>query len=325
MTFTDILGNDRAAAELTAVLTGPRAPMSVLLEGPSGTGRRTLANIYAAGLVCKNGPLPCGTCSACKKVQAGIHPDVFSLRCPDDKQQIPIEQVRGLITSCYVAPNEADCRVFIIEDAGKLGPGGQNALLKILEEPPSGVYFVLTADSRTSLLSTVLSRMLVVTVRPLPPAICLSLIKERLSPTLSDQDLYEQCLVFEGCLGQILDALQDERAEENYRAAKALCLAAAAGDEWTGASILAGYEDKAKDYAGFLKLFGRLLQFLFRAKAGAVPPEGALADAAEKLSTASLVRMIEATGKAMLYQKGNISRPLGTSSLSSALFAAGIS
>lgn len=106
---------------------------------------------------------PCGVCRHCRKIAAGVHPDVITLeRRRDDKgrqrREIYVEQIRDIVSSAPVLPNEASRKVYIIRDAGTMNPAAQNALLKLLEEPPSFVTLILCAESEAAFLETVRSR-----------------------------------------------------------------------------------------------------------------------------------------------------------------------
>ena len=109
------------------------------------------------------GTRPCGLCRDCRKVAAGIHPDILvTERQKDekgkDKREIYVDQVRDIIASAPILPNEAEKKVYIIRDAGSMNAAAQNALLKILEEPPAFDAFLLIADHAGLLLETVRSR-----------------------------------------------------------------------------------------------------------------------------------------------------------------------
>lgn len=106
---------------------------------------------------------PCGVCRDCRKIKAGVHPDViFIERQVDDKgklrQIITVDQVRDMTADAIMIPNEARGKVFIIKDADTMNANAQNAALKSLEEPPDGVFFILCVSNAEKLLPTVRSR-----------------------------------------------------------------------------------------------------------------------------------------------------------------------
>ena len=118
----------------------------------------------AQTLVCQGeGPLPCGACRACRKAEAGIHPDIIRVQRPLDdkgrpKKEIPVDLIRAVASDALVLPNESERKVYLIEDADCMNSSAQNAALKLLEEPPKGVYFLLCVTNPALLLPTVRSR-----------------------------------------------------------------------------------------------------------------------------------------------------------------------
>ena len=126
-------------------------------------GLRTASRLAAALLCRGKGPLPCGLCPACRKALAGIHPDLIRVGLLKDdkgrqKKEILVDQVREMAADAVVLPNESERKVYLIEDADSMNAPAQNAALKLLEEPPAGVYFLLCAANPEKLLPTVRSR-----------------------------------------------------------------------------------------------------------------------------------------------------------------------
>lgn len=144
------------------------APHAVLLVGPAGVGKTTLALDLAAGLLCTAGDRaarPCGACRACRLVTSGGHPDVHRIGPEGPGRQVviggPGSRVRGirdLIAELALLPVEGGARVATIEAAHRMNEDAQAALLKTLEEPPAGVTLILCADAEEPLLPTIRSR-----------------------------------------------------------------------------------------------------------------------------------------------------------------------
>ena len=144
------------------------APGAVLLVGPAGVGKTTLAVDLAAGLLCTNDDptaRPCGACRSCRLVAHGGHPDLHVLGPEGAGRQVVIggsgskvRGVRDLITELALLPVEGGARVAIVESAHRMNEDAQAALLKTLEEPPARATIVLCADAEEPLLPTIRSR-----------------------------------------------------------------------------------------------------------------------------------------------------------------------
>jgi DNA polymerase-3 subunit delta' len=142
-----------------------------LFTGPTGVGRRTLALRLAQAVNCLQPPAPgqpCGTCSACTRIEKMQHPDLAVIQAEQAGGTLKVEQVRELQRSLSLAPYEAKYRVALLLRFEEAHASAANALLKTLEEPAPKVLMLLTAESVESLLPTIVSRCEVLRLRPLP-------------------------------------------------------------------------------------------------------------------------------------------------------------
>ncbi len=147
-----------------------KLPHACILASPNPELQNTAALQLAAAALCeKTQNVPCGACRHCRKVLKGIHPDVSIIeREVNEKgklrREITIGQIRDMASDAYILPNEASGKVYIIKEAELMNLNAQNAALKIFEEPPSGVMFILCAAKITQLLPTIRSRCAEITI-----------------------------------------------------------------------------------------------------------------------------------------------------------------
>jgi DNA polymerase-3 subunit delta' len=154
-------GQQSALTLVQRAVASERPPHALLLVGPTGVGKTTLALDLAAGLLClADDPAgrPCRECAACHKVAHGNHADLHRLAPEGAGQQIRVAQIQALASELALLPLEGRFRVAIIESAQRMNIDAQNALLKTLEEPPARVALILAADDSAGLLPTVVSR-----------------------------------------------------------------------------------------------------------------------------------------------------------------------
>ena len=209
MQFDGFVGHSDIRARISAFAESGRFPHALLIEGAKGSGRRTLARLIARCAVCTgDGERPCGVCPGCRKALAGAHPDVSEYGGDGTARSFHLETVLALRDDAYLLPNEAPRRVFILAEAQAMTERAQNALLKILEEPPSHVLFLLTCENRAQLLPTILSRTVSLALGPTPSGDALPYLQTRL-PDIPAEDLEKALTVCGGSIGQTIASLQD--------------------------------------------------------------------------------------------------------------------
>ena len=160
MNFGKLQLNEEVKKKLAASVDSGTLSHAVLLTGGTEKERKDLAVLLAQALLCEADEKPCLKCVSCKKIKAGIHPDVSITQGEAGKPlSIKIETIREIRSRAYIMPNEAPFQIFIILEASGMGEVQQDALLKILEEPPQTARFILTTRSRDDLRQTILSRV----------------------------------------------------------------------------------------------------------------------------------------------------------------------
>jgi DNA polymerase-3 subunit delta' len=167
MRWEEIAGHGDNIAMLKNMLAKGRVPHALLFAGPAGVGKMLTARVLAAALLCgATGDRPCSVCPSCRQAAQGSHPDLVTVAA--DGASLKIDQIRALQQEAALAPYYGGARVFLVEEAQRLTAEAANSLLKILEEPPAGTVFVLTATSSHALLPTIVSRCRLLKFAPLP-------------------------------------------------------------------------------------------------------------------------------------------------------------
>ena len=248
--------DEEVARQLRVWATRGALPHALILSGEGD--RLAAARLAAAGFQCTaEGERPCLACPACRKVLAGIHPDVSVIR-DDEHRCLPLETLRGVRSDAYVIPNEGRRKVYIFDDCARLDAAGQDVLLKVVEEGPPYAAFLFLAENSAALLPTLRSR-------------CAELrLADEPAQTESDPRAEELCAL---------------AAKRDGRGAAALLLGLSAG------------RMKREEVSALLResraLFGRALLL----RAGAAEEGPACVRAAAALPAGTLMRITEILGR----------------------------
>lgn len=167
MGFDGLIGNEALKKRLSVSLREGKTSHCYIICGPEGSGKHTLAQLLMQGLQCEGRNAPCGVCNACRKVQNGIHPDVIVVDDPE-KKSVQVALSRQVQEDAYVRPNEGKKKIYLIPRAQLMTPEAQNALLKLIEEPPHYAVFLFLTTNAESLLTTVRSRSAELRMEPVP-------------------------------------------------------------------------------------------------------------------------------------------------------------
>ena len=208
MGFEALLGNDRLKETLAASLHRGHISHFYLISGPKGSGKHTLAKLLAQAILCQGGSKPCGVCGPCRKIESGNHPDFITVEDPEHKN-VAVKIVRQIREDVFIWPNESAYKIYLFPQ--ELGTEGQNALLKILEEPPKHGVFILLADNPEKLLTTVRSRCTELRLQALPESVLRPAL-EQAFPQADAQSIAAAISRSGGYLGQAKALLTDGSA-----------------------------------------------------------------------------------------------------------------
>lgn len=304
MGFDGLLGNDRLKQNLTGAFSRNRVSHFYLISGPAGSGKKTLARLVAAAAMCRGENRPCLSCSHCRKVMANTHPDFITIDDPE-KKYVPVDLIRNARADIFIQPNEADRKIYLFPRAQDMRVEAQNALLKILEEPPAYGVFLLLTDNAEKLLPTVRSRCTELSLQGLPENILRpALAKE--CPQATAQQITGAISRSGGYLGQAVAILQE--TEDATQTTTAFLQAYANSDSFGLTQVLVPMEKWKRD--AFVEELERWLPVLadaLSARSGSTPTQPMADKICAVRSGRDLVRAISALQKAIDYGKRNIS------------------
>lgn len=156
--FDGFIGSEKLISRLKRDIAAGRLSHALIIEGAPGTGKRTLARLICAAVSCREADRPCMNCITCSKILRDQSPDVIFITPEKDRVQLGVDVIRRLREDAVFAASDLPVKFYIVPDADAMNVQAQNALLKILEEPPAGVMFLLLAKSAENLLVTIRSR-----------------------------------------------------------------------------------------------------------------------------------------------------------------------
>lgn len=155
------MGGIEQSNALENAMRNNRIPHGVVLESKRPELLQKYSLMLSKWAVCRSDVKPCVQCVQCRKVESGNHPDIYTAQLSGKSEVVNVEEIRNICSDAYIKPNEADIKVYIIPNADKMQHQAQNAFLKILEEPPQNILFILCCKSSQMLLGTIRSRVTV--------------------------------------------------------------------------------------------------------------------------------------------------------------------
>ncbi|MFA5787596.1 MAG: DNA polymerase III subunit delta' [Actinomycetota bacterium] len=242
-----IVGHEAAVESLRRMVSARRVPHALLFAGPSGTGRGTVATALAAALNCAADG--CGGCESCAKVARGVHPDVHVIE--PEGEQLLVEEVRAVREEAFRSRHEGRAKIFIVREADRMNATAANALLKVLEEPPADVVFVLLASSPEDLLPTVRSRCRSIDFHDASPAEVRRALVDRYG--VAEEQAVWAVAAAQGRLGRAVALATDAGTAERRMSHLRIPAALAAGDAASALEAATGLLAEAEDSAAGLR------------------------------------------------------------------------
>ncbi|MBE6776838.1 MAG: DNA polymerase III subunit delta' [Ruminococcaceae bacterium] len=234
-----IVGNNKLTLTVQNFIKEKRIPHAILIEGDYGTGKHTLAKFISKAIVCSGADCPCDGCNNCHLADIKSHPDITEIAPLDGKKSITVDQIRSLREETVIKPHQAEKRVFVIDGADTMNPQSQNALLKVLEEPPKTVMFILIAESKTVLLDTIISRCVTLSLTTPEFSVALDYIK---SKTDFSEELIKEALELQkNNIGRALNTLNGVSSSSTEESAEKFLESAINGDRFNMLKITAAY------------------------------------------------------------------------------------
>ena len=302
MAFETLLGNDRLKKNLTESLARGHISHFYLISGPRGSGKHTLAKLLAEAILCEGSYRGCGSCVHCRKMKNGNHPDFITVEDPEHKN-VAVKIVRQIREDMFVRPNEAAYKIYLFPQ--ELGIEGQNALLKILEEPPAYGVFLLLTDNPDKLLPTVRSRCTELKLQALEEKVIRNQLRLDF-PKATEEDI-AAAMFRSGCLlGQARELLENGDALPPQT--EQFVQAFANKDSLLLTQLLVPMEKWKRDaLAEILAQWQELLENALTSRAGISAVSTHSRELARQRSAVEIYDGLQALKKALQYTQSNVS------------------
>lgn len=182
--FKDIYGQEQMKEHMQNALTSGKISHAYIINGEKSSGKEFIAKIFATALQCEEGGVePCGQCHSCKQAQTDNQPDIIRL-VHEKPNTISVDDIRTQINGKVITrPYSSRYKIFIVNEAEKMNAAAQNALLKTLEEPPEYVIIILLTSNIDAFLPTIISRCVVLNMRPVSDALVKKFLMDEVQVT----------------------------------------------------------------------------------------------------------------------------------------------
>ena len=225
-----LYAKESAVSLIRSMIRRDRLSHAYIICGEKGVGKKTLGRYMAAQILCEKGDGdPCGVCKSCRMLKNDAHPDFITIEPSGKSGNYRADDLRAIISEASIAPNEGEKKIYFLPRFDKALPTAQNALLKIVEEPPAHVLFIMTAESREMILPTILSRTISLSISEAEVAECLEALTDA---GIQKDDAWKAVDMFGGNIGKCIEYVRDNDAKRLPESVKEAISALVNGDEY---------------------------------------------------------------------------------------------
>lgn len=262
-----LLGKEEALSAVSSQIAAGRLPHAIMIVGDKGIGKSVFADHISKMLLCDGGDSPCHSCTPCKKIEKGIHPDIFKIYPAGKSETIGVNEIAPIKKNLYIKPNDAAYKIFIIYNAERMNRFAQNALLKMIEEPPEDSFFIFTCKNAQALLATVRSRVTMLRLSPAKKEQVLDELSRRF-PERAKNELAEAAERCCGNIGLAIELCEGSEISELYDDAARIAKAACDKDKALLCLALGKYSKKKEEARRLVSLLKLIFRDISAAKAG---------------------------------------------------------
>ena len=322
MKINELIGNNTTKIQLQSMFAKNKFPHAILLEGATGLGKKTLAKIIAQASICsalKDG-LVGETCEDCKKNKKNVHPDIIYPEKSGALQGYSISTVRQIRTDAHIMSNEASRKVYIFTDVDNIGIPAQNAILKVLEEPPKNVIFIFTCVNPSNLLPTVRSRLQQFSLKPVADDELEHYLRKKCTGKQLEK-LSDIKKIAKGNIGLALDLIDSSDLENTWSVTQDIAKSLASPREFDLLESLSKLSDDRKNFVRMLNFLEEVFSTaLLLSRDVNLHNNDLSAILAQRLSTKQILNLIECVAQAKIYIDKNVSTSILISNFCSSLY-----
>ncbi len=311
-----LYGKNRLKSRLDLMAEENRLPHAVLLYGSKGAGKKVTANYISKLFLC--GSPPCENCRNCANINADAHPDVIFAKRICENGKYNMEDMRKVIDSTAVKPNDGDIKVYIFEDFDELKVQYQNTLLKVIEEPPSFLRFIFTCENINLIIETIRSRVTEFEVQTPNEEECAECLREN---GVEAGKAKELSALFSGNIGSCLGVLNDDNQSKLMEAARKAAEGIADGNGYNTAAALSSVTGR-EDFAVILEYLAGIIRDAMVIKYGGRAVSCGKKEAskiAEKREADDIVKMLDVLFEVIPHGKLNLNLALTSAYLTAKL------